>query len=79
MFSRPASLLAVEGDHLRVGAPNPFSRDWLLQHHLESLQQAAREVIGGHPRISVVVDASLAAGAPPVQPLATPVDDPRVE
>ena len=38
---RPCRLLAVEGDHLRVGAPNPFSRDWLLQHHLESLQQAA--------------------------------------
>ena len=67
---RPCRLLAVEGDHLRVGAPNPFSRDWLLQHHLESLQQAAREVIGGHPRISVVVDASLAAGPadpPPAQ------------
>ena len=69
---RPCRLLAVEGDHLRVGAPNPFSRDWLLQHHLESLQQAAREVIGGHPRISVVVDASLGAGPadPPPAPAA---------
>ncbi len=53
---RPCRLLAVEGDHLRVGAPNPFSRDWLVQHHLEALQNAAQECLGGHPRVSVLVD-----------------------
>ena len=53
---RPCRLLAVEGDHLRIGAPNPFSRDWLAQHHLDALQQAAQEVIGGHPRLTIVVD-----------------------
>ena len=52
---RPCRLLAIEGDHLRIGAPNPFSRDWLLQHHLDSLQQAAGEVIGGHPRTCQVL------------------------
>ena len=57
---RPCRLLAVEGDHLRVGAPNRFSRDWLTQHHLEALQHAAAEVIGGHPRVSIVVDDSIA-------------------
>jgi len=24
---RPCRLLAIEGDHLRIGAPNTFSRD----------------------------------------------------
>jgi chromosomal replication initiator protein len=48
--------MAVEGDHLRIGAPNRFSRDWLAQHHLETLQLAAQECVGGHPRISIVVD-----------------------
>ena len=56
---RPCRLLAVEGDHLRVGAPNRFSRDWLTQHHLGALQQAAAEVVGGQPRISIVVDDSI--------------------
>jgi len=53
---RPCRLLAVEGDHLRIGAPNRFSRDWLAQHHLETLQNAAQECVGGHPRVSIVVD-----------------------
>src|SRR5881397_1770762 len=53
---RPCRLLAVEGDHLRIGAPNPFSRDWLAQHHLDALQHAAQEVVGGHPRVTIVVD-----------------------
>jgi chromosomal replication initiator protein len=69
---RPCRLLAVEGDHLRIGAPNRFSRDWLTQHHLDALQHAAAEVIGGQPRVSIVVDDSLVPPAddapPPVPP-----------
>jgi chromosomal replication initiator protein len=53
---RPCRLVAVEGDHLRVGAPNRFARDWLIQHHLPALQAAAQDCLGGHPRLSVVVD-----------------------
>jgi chromosomal replication initiator protein len=64
---RPCRLLAVEGDHLRIGAPNRFSRDWLAQHHLEALQSVAQECVGGQPRISIVVDDS-----PPADPPATP-------
>jgi chromosomal replication initiator protein len=57
---RPCRLLAVEGDHLRIGAPNRFSRDWLTQHHLDALRQAAAEAVGGHPLVSIVVDDSIA-------------------
>src|SRR5215470_5621710 len=66
---RPCRLLAVEGDHLRIGAPNRFSRDWLTQHHLDALQNAAAEVIGGQPRVTIVVDDSLAVASEDV-PLA---------
>ncbi len=62
---RPCRLLAVEGDHLRIGAPNPFSRDWLAQHHLDALQHAAQEVVGGHPRVTIVVDETAAAESAP--------------
>ena len=64
---RPCRLLAVEGDHLRIGAPNKFSRDWLAQNYLDALHQAAREVLGGHPRITLVVD-----DAVPAEPAAAP-------
>jgi chromosomal replication initiator protein len=53
---RPCRLTAVEGDHIKIAAPNPYTRDWLHQHHTESLQAAAREVLGGNPRISLDVD-----------------------
>jgi chromosomal replication initiator protein len=69
---RPCRLLAIEGDHLRVGAPNPFSRDWLIQHHLSAIQRAAQDIVGGQPRITIVVDESAAqpavADAPPPMP-----------
>ncbi|MGH7302857.1 MAG: DnaA ATPase domain-containing protein, partial [Candidatus Rokuibacteriota bacterium] len=61
---RPCRLVAVEGDHLRIGAPNKFSRDWLAQNYLDAIHQAAREVLGGHPRITLIVEE--AASAEPV-------------
>ena len=67
---RPCRLVAVEGDHLRIGAPNKFSRDWLAQNYLETLHQAARECLGGHPRITLTVDSdrSPAGEAPTPRP-----------
>src|SRR5881396_903909 len=57
---RPCRLLAVEGDHLWIGAPSRFSRDWLMQHHLQALQSAAEKCLGGHPQVSIVVDEAAA-------------------
>jgi chromosomal replication initiator protein len=54
---RPCRLIALEGDHLRIAAPNPFSRTWLLDHHLGVLKAAAQDCLGGDPRISIEVDA----------------------
>jgi len=71
---RPCRLVAVEGDHLRIGAPNKFSRDWLAQNYLDALYQAAREVLGGHPRITLIVEEAAAAEpAPPPRMERAPV------
>jgi len=72
---RPCRLQALEGDHLRVGVPNVFSRDWLMQHHLDALHRAASDVLGGQPRVTIVVDDSL---APADDPAPTPVGRPAV-
>jgi chromosomal replication initiator protein len=72
---RPCRLLALEGDHLRVGVPNVFSRDWLMQHHLDALHRAASDVLGGQPRVTIVVDDSL---APADDPAPTPGGRPPV-
>jgi chromosomal replication initiator protein len=70
---RPCRPLALEGDHLKIGAPNAFSRDWLIQHHFQTLQQAAQELLGGNPRLTIVVDeaaatATAAVDTPPPAP-----------
>ena len=49
---RPCRLVSLQGDHLRIAAPSKFARDWLMQHHADTLQAAAREVLGGNPRIT---------------------------
>jgi chromosomal replication initiator protein len=56
---RPCRLVAFEGDHLKIAAPNPFSRNWLLEHHLPVLKAAAQDCVGGDPRISIEVDEAL--------------------
>lgn len=74
---KPCRLVAVEGDHLRIAAPNKFSRDWLVQHHLQTLQNAAQECLGGQPRVSISIDETLAA-TDPAHPSATPLPAARV-
>ena len=53
---RPCRLAALDGDLLRIAAPNPYTRDWILQNHAAALQAAARATIGGNPRITVEID-----------------------
>jgi chromosomal replication initiator protein len=62
---RPCRPLSLEGDHLTIAAPNRFTRDWLIQHHLDVIQAAAAECIGGHPRVSVVIDDAPASDVGP--------------
>ena len=53
---RSCRLAAVDGDHLRIAAPNKFPRDWLAQHHTETLETAARDALGGNPRVFIEID-----------------------
>ena len=53
---RPCRLITLDGDHLRVGAPNAFTRDWVGQHHVDTIQTAARTVLGGNPCVSIEID-----------------------
>src|SRR5262245_12119234 len=62
---RPCHLAAVDGDHLRLVAPNSYTRDWIIQHHAPALATAARTVIGGNPQVTVDVDSDSARTAPP--------------
>jgi chromosomal replication initiator protein len=53
---RPCRLTSLDGDHLRVGAPNPFTRDWVGHHHVDTIRAAARTVLGGNPHVSIEID-----------------------
>jgi len=73
---RPCRLSAVEGDHVKIAAPNTYTRDWLHQHHTESLQAAAREVLGGNPRVSLDIDRDAPSPASPPNATEPPVAAP---
>ena len=53
---RTCRLVAVDSDHLRLAAPNKYTRDWLAQNHPEALEAAARDVLGGNPRVSIDIE-----------------------
>jgi chromosomal replication initiator protein len=61
---RTCHLVALDGDHLRIRAPNKHTRDWLLQNHADSLESAARQVLGGNPRLSFEVDRDVGLPVP---------------
>jgi chromosomal replication initiator protein len=69
---RPCRLAAIDGDILRVAAPNKFTRDWLTQHHVAALEAAARDVLGGAPRVVIELDREPGRAAPaPTAPSAS--------
>ena len=74
---RPCRVSALNGDHLRIAAPNKFTRDWMAQHHTDVIQGAVREVLGGNPRVTFEVDREAPASdrAEP-QPAADPAAAP---
>jgi len=61
---RPCRLLAMDGDRLRVVAPNKFTRDWILEHHVDTMQVAARTVLGGNPQVTIEMDAEPERSSP---------------
>ena len=67
LWVQPCRLVAIDGDVLRIAAPSTFARDRLIHDHLDALEAAARDVLGGNPRVSLEVG----DGAPT---LAAPLD-----
>ena len=53
---RPCRVTAMDGDVIRIAAPNKYSRDWLVQHYTETILSAARTVLGGNPVVSIEID-----------------------
>src|SRR5216684_4073650 len=66
---RPCRVIAMDGDVIRVAAPNKYSRDWLVQHYTETIQSAARTVLGGNPVVSIEIDREPERAPAPVREL----------
>src|SRR5262245_11231850 len=64
---RQCRLAALDGDHLRIAAPNSYTRNWILQNHLPPLEAAAGHVFGGSPHLTIEIDSAL---SPPPSPVA---------
>src|SRR5437660_1008544 len=75
----PCHLVAVDGDHRRIAAPDNFHRDWVVPHHWGVLQTAAREALGGQPRLSIVVVEANSSPTPAPPPRSPTPPGGRVE
>jgi len=51
----PTRLLNVREGEIVVEGPNQFFVDWLAEHHLEKLEEAAAEILGKRPRIVLTI------------------------
>ena len=69
---RPCRVTAMDGDVIRVAAPNKYSRDWLVQHYTETIQSAARTVLGGNPVVTFEIDREPARAPAPARELPVP-------
>jgi len=47
----PTRLVRIDEGELVVEGPNQFFVDWLAEHHLDKLEDAAAQVLGARPRI----------------------------
>ena len=65
IWVEPCRLIAFESDQVRIGAPNQFARDHLAHEHTGAFEAAAREVLGGSPRVIFEVQRE---PAPPALP-----------
>ena len=54
---RPCRAVALDGNRLRVLAPNKYTRDWIGQHHADTIEAAARRVLGVDTQVSIEMDA----------------------
>jgi chromosomal replication initiator protein len=64
----PTRLLRCEDGVLHVEGPNQFFLDWLSEHHMPTLLAAAKDVMGGSPRIELVIRDGAAPPAQQEQP-----------
>jgi chromosomal replication initiator protein len=56
----PTRLVDVREGELVVEGPNQFFVDWLAEHHLDKIEDAAQKVLGKRPRVTL----SIATGGP---------------
>jgi chromosomal replication initiator protein len=51
--------LALEGSDFVVGVPSMFAKEWIQNHHMESLAQSVDRAAGHHLSVTLVTDESL--------------------
>jgi chromosomal replication initiator protein len=62
---KPTRLLSCEDGHLIIEGPNPFFVDWLVEHHRDKIELAARETLGEPVSVEFVSPANPPRVSPP--------------
>ncbi|MCX5754042.1 MAG: chromosomal replication initiator protein DnaA [Candidatus Krumholzibacteria bacterium] len=62
---KPTRLVSCENGRLVIEGPNPFFVDWLVEHHRQKIERAARETLGEPVSVDFVSPASPPRVSPP--------------
>jgi len=65
---RPARLLSYRDNRLELAVPNKFTRQYIEQHYLDTLQAAATNLLGARTHVVLSIDRSHPAPPPPAPP-----------
>jgi chromosomal replication initiator protein len=75
---RPAQIISVEGEMVRVGVPNRFFKEWIEEHYAKIVRQAMEEVLSS--KVKVVFSSVEGSAAPSVpQERKDPPMSPKLE
>ena len=59
IWFKNSTKLTLTGGYLKVGVPNLFIANWIENHFLTQISQAAREATGENPKITFGIDPEL--------------------
>jgi chromosomal replication initiator protein len=68
---RPGRVLAHRDNHLEIGVPSKFIRNYVVEHYFSDLQAAAEACVGPRAQVTVTVERP-GAPAPPAAPAPPP-------
>lgn len=76
---KPARAQTLDGHSLTISTPNPFARNWLQKHYVDTIAGVVHDILGQPVEVQVTVERAVGEAAPPDVAWPTPALPSRPE